>query len=73
MGGAQAVLGWDAATASSWQRRFVDRCVIKARSDLYQSLQNGKYGFLLAMIPDFDSPRPISISLGNLAGRSLYR
>lgn len=71
--GAHSVLAWDAARASFWKKTFLDRCSMKACHDLHASLQVGKYVFLLSIIPTFQSPRPSTISLGNLAGRSLYK
>ena len=37
------------------------------------SLQNGKYCFLRAMIPQFGSPRPFSLCFGDHASKSLFQ
>ena len=41
--------------------------------ELFSSLAHGKYSFLLDMIPDFDAPRPLHMTLGEAAGRSLFK
>ena len=73
LGGMDAVLTWGALEAKHWKQHIFDRCNDKAVRELQQSLAHGKYGFLLDMIPNFDSPRPSGITLGDAAGRSLFR
>ena len=65
MGGREAILTWDAATARSCEAEFQNRCHIKVENDLQQSFQNGKYNFLTTVIPFLDVPRPLDISLGD--------
>ena len=40
---------------------------------MLRTLRSGKYAFLMHAIPTFESPRPHSLSLGALSGRSLNK
>jgi hypothetical protein len=73
MGGASAILTWNTAMARDWQQPLANRCKDIACRNLRSSLEGGKYDFLLSMIPTFDSPRPLAVSVGSTGGKSLYR
>ena len=73
MGGASAILTWNTAMARDWQQPLANRCKDIACRNLRSSLEGGKYNFLLSMIPTFDSPRPLAVSVGSTGGKSLYR
>ena len=69
MGGREAILIWDAATAKDWKAEFQNRCRTKAENDVQQPLQNGKHNFFTTIMPFFDAPGPLDISLGDTGGR----
>ena len=71
LGGKSTVLEWDATRAKYWRQYILDTCREKAVEELLSSLAHGKYSFLLHMIPDFDAPRPLHMTLGEAAGGSL--
>ena len=55
------------------QPEFIERCEQTAIQQMEGSLQNGKYCFLRAMIPQFGSPRPFSLCFGDHASKSLFQ
>ena len=71
MGGRDCVLEWSAEQAKFWLPTFQDRCEKIAEQEMLRTLRSGKHTFLIHAIPTFDSPRPHSLSLGPLSGRSL--
>ena len=73
MGGREHVLEWTALQAKSWLTTFRERCENLAEQEMLQTLQAGKYSFLVHAIPTFKSPRPHSLSLGTLPGRALNK
>ena len=67
-----AVHHWNAFQAKCWKVKFQDACKAKSERDLQRSLSEGKYKFMLSVIPSITSSRPDGVSPGTAAGRSLY-
>lgn len=73
MGGQESVLEWTAAEAKHWLPVFCAKCEQVAEQETLRTLQNGKHGFLTHVVPTFNCSRPVSISLGTIAGLSLHK
>ena len=73
MGGKDVVLQWNMQQAKRWCATVRERCEQLAEQNMFSTLSNGKYSFLVYVIPTFRSPRPSTLSVGTLEGLSLYR
>ncbi|CAE8635346.1 unnamed protein product [Polarella glacialis] len=73
MGGEDAVNNWTYQDATHWQSKFLTLCNNKAHADITTTLINGKYSFMVSLLPLFSSPRPLSGSTGTKSHRALCR
>ena len=58
MGGAETILNWTAADAWRWKPRLIKRCQAVAETQNKDVLADGKYGFMVELMPTMASPRP---------------